>query len=267
MGILDILLPVRCLGCGKLDAYFCIACRAAVRIVGQNEMICPVCGRLAVDGRTHPGCRGRGVPDGAVRIYHYGSIIRKAVKALKYRSVSHIAREFVRMIPPTSHNFIRREVGVDNAILVPVPLHWWRQKRRGFNQAEVLGKFLAARLEIQMATGILKRTRYTTPQVEVRKRADRLKNMTGAGKPSGFTEWLIGLIDMEMYRLNTVIRPASAYNPEQVFAVNKVMAKQYAGRTVILFDDVFTTGATMRAATRVLKSAGFRTVWAVTMAG
>jgi predicted amidophosphoribosyltransferase len=53
-------------------------------------------------------------------------------------------------------------------------------------------------------------------------------------------------------------------NMKDVFAVNKSAAIQ--GADVVLFDDVFTTGATMRAACTALKKAGARRIWALTMA-
>lgn len=112
-------------------------------------------------------------------------------------------------------------------MLVPVPLHITRLRARGYNQADVLGRILAQRLHLPIYTDILYRTRQTSPQVETKSRNARLRNM------------------------------------DKAFACTDVDVR---GKELLLFDDVFTTGATMRSAANVLKRAGVRRVWAVTMA-
>ena len=193
-----------------------------------------MCGRPAIDGATHPGCRTRYTIDGLTSFFRYDGIIRKAVKALKYRFVSDLASEFVSIIPNDALRFLMKsripdQVRNDNVVYVPIPLHPSRFRERGYNQAEVLGKLIAGKLGIAVRTDILIRTRKTTPQVEMKKREARLKNM------------------------------------ENVFAVspnNSISLYPY----IFLFDDVFTTGATMRSAANVLKRKGVKFVWAVTMA-
>ena len=81
-----------------------------------------------------------------------------------------------------------------------------------------------------MRTDILRRVKETIPQVAMKKREARMKNMEGV---FGFTG------DTRIHRHSD---------------------------TIVLFDDVFTTGATMRSAANVLKRNGMKYVWAVTMA-
>ncbi len=109
---------------------------------------------------------------------------------------------------------------------LPMPLHASRLKSRGFNQAEVLGTAFAARLHIPVALDILRRVRATAPQVAMKTREDRLNNM------------------------------------KHVFQAARTIQNDH----ILLFDDVFTTGATMRAAANALKRAGAKYIWAVTMA-
>ena len=221
VNILDFFFPKRCVGCGKIGKYFCIFCTAKIRYIQANEYICPMCGRLALDGATHPGCRTRYGLDGLTSFFHYDGPVRKAVKALKYRRISDLASEFVFLIPTKllSSNLL-------SSLFIPIPLHTSRFRLRGFNQAEVLGKLLAARLNIPVRTGILKRVKITQPQVDMKNRDERLKNM------------------------KNVFR-----------AVQTIQNKD-----ILLFDDVFTTGATMRSTANVLKRAGAKRVWAVTIA-
>jgi ComF family protein len=168
--------------------------------------------------------------------FRYKGPVRQAIKLLKYKFVSDLTEEFISLIPFSSlHSTMKQYSNV--AILIPIPLHPSRLRFRGFNQAEVLGKLLAERLNIPMKTDILKRIRKTTPQVEVKDRKKRLKNM------------------------------------ENAFSVNNLAMKQCsnlpagkAGVTILLFDDVFTTGGTLRAAANVLKRAGVKRVWGLVLA-
>jgi ComF family protein len=102
------------------------------------------------------------------------------------------------------------------AWIVPVPLHWWRHWRRGFNQAEALARALARRLDLP-----------------VRRPLRRIKA----------TEKLAELSPTERAR---ALRGT--------FRARK--GPGLAGRTVLLVDDVLTTGANCGAAARALKQAG-----------
>jgi competence protein ComFC len=230
MNILDLIFPKRCVNCGKLGKYFCDRCRSTIRPILSNEPICPMCERPAIDGVTHPGCRTRYSIDGLVSFFHYDGAVRKAVKAIKYRNITDLVSEFVSLVPMQSYLVLSKLLITNpQSILIPIPLHVSRLRERGFNQAEVLGALLAKHMGIELHNDVLVRTKKTAPQVSMKKRKDRLKNMEG------------------------------------VFAIAPHHSLSHL-ISVILFDDVFTTGATMRSAANVLKRAGVKTVWAVTMA-
>ena len=108
-------------------------------------------------------------------------------------------------------------------VLVPVPVHPSRKRARGFNQAEVLAVCLGKRLGIPVEPGMLIRDKKTKPQKEL-SAADRLKNLSGA------------------FRAGTI--------PEGI-------------KTVLLVDDIYTTGSTVEACARALRSAGVSRVYFV----
>ncbi|MCC8026958.1 MAG: ComF family protein [Clostridium sp.] len=105
--------------------------------------------------------------------------------------------------------------------LVPVPVHSSRMRARGFNQAQELACGISQKLGIPMDTSILKRSRKTVPQKNLDPAA-RLKNL------------------------------------EQAFTAGPVPPHI---RRVILIDDIYTTGSTIEACTRVLRSAGVEKVY------
>jgi ComF family protein len=115
----------------------------------------------------------------------------------------------------------------DADVVVPVPLHWRRRLRRGYNQAERIARPLALAIDRPLATA-LRRRRATPPQSGLG-RSERLRS------------------------------------PRRAFGVRPTKATTAAlvGRTVLLVDDVATTGATLDAAAAALKNAGAAAVIAV----
>jgi competence protein ComFC len=119
-----------------------------------------------------------------------------------------------------------REIDLRKFILVPTPLSTERKRWRGFNQSEVLGKEIAQYLKIQLFDGYLTKIKDTTPQALLLK-SERAKQMKGSFKS----------------------------DKSSVF-----------GKNILLFDDVWTTGATMKAAGAELKRKGARRVWGLVVA-
>ena len=106
---------------------------------------------------------------------------------------------------------------VPAVMVVPIPLHWRRRWQRGYNQAEVLARALASRLHLACDARWLRRLRPTPKQTDVAPSARR-GNVRGA------------------------------------FRVTDVEAID--GRTIVLVDDVSTTGATLHACAAALLDAG-----------
>jgi len=217
--LLDFLFPCRCLGCSQWGKYFCQECIRKIELV--KKQICPVCQKPAIGGKTHPRCQTKYSLDGLTSIFAYEGIVKKAIGKLKYKFITDLVEEMIGLTPKHIAYF-------KSFTLVPVPLHPRRQRWRGFNQAELLGKILARKLGLNIQTDALIRHKHTKPQVDL-KGKERKKNIRNAFK-----------------------------------ITSKAKIKNL--KKVILFDDVWTTGSTLRECGQVLKRVGVKEVWGLTLA-
>ena len=110
---------------------------------------------------------------------------------------------------------------------MPVPLHPKREKERGFNQATIVASLIANRYSL-VVKNLLTRVKDTGRQVG-KKREERLKAMSGAFELSRDTPYVIP-------------------------------------NTILLVDDVWTTGATLRECAKVLRRGGAKQVWGLVLA-
>lgn len=227
--ILDILFPKKCVGCKKLDTYFCKDC---ISNILQTDLVCPKCEKLAIGGQTHPICRRRFGLDGLWSLGIYQNPLREAIKQLKYGRVKGLAETLVDILieywakyQPFVLDQIKRDRG-EGWIVIPVPLHWWRGNNRGFNQSVLIAQLLSKKLGLDYCEA-LERIRYTKPQVKL-KGYDRHQNIRNAF-----------VLDSRFLTLDS---------------------------HVLLIDDVWTTGSTLRECCYVLKRNGAKKVWALTLA-
>jgi ComF family protein len=240
--ILDLLFPKKCVGCKKEGSYFCFDCISSIL---QTDLVCPKCEKLAVGGQTHPICQRRYGLDGLWSLGIYQDPLKKAIQKLKYKWVTELAKVLVDIIVeywarynPFILDQIKKDGGRD-WVIIPVPLFWWRENDRGFNQSKLIGQILSKKLGLDYCDG-LKRTRYTKPQVKL-KGKERHQNIRGAFEISKPYVSAKGGKESSAYTLNP-----SPY--------------------ILLLDDVWTTGSTLRECCYVLKRNGAKKVWALTIA-
>lgn len=208
--LLDWLLPPRCGGCGALGTWFCGGCRALIRPL--REPICARCGReLEVRGEACSCGRRLRALEAVRSAAAYEGPLERAIHRLKYQGRRPLARVLAGLLRERFEPFLR-----PGAILLPVPLHRRRRRRRGFNQSQLLVDELRRAWPAADARGRLVRTRDTRSQVGL-DRAQRRRNVEGAFCWRG--------PDLD-------------------------------GRPVLLVDDVITTCATIEACARALREAG-----------
>ena len=194
-----------------LDAeYFCRDCRMPFRNAFplDEEGRCALC-RLGLKGF-----------DAAYSFGAFEGELRELIHLFKYGGVETLAGplgRFLALALPRGQRF---------DVVVPMPLHWMRRWKRGFNQADLLAREIGRRTCLPVC-GLVARGKATTPQAGLTN-AKRRANVNGA------------------------------------FRVRR--AEQVKGLRILLVDDVMTTGATASACARTLKRAGAARVSVLTVA-
>lgn len=162
-------------------------------------------------------------------------LVKRAIWALKYHHKRSLAtyfgtalyREFFKQLTH-GHKKIREEI-----ILLPIPAHKKANAVRGYNHTEAIARAIDRcakedRLELTIRTDILFKKKENLRQVETKGRTGRIKNV------------------------------------ENIFGVEH--GEELAGKTVIIIDDVITTGATIADARRALKEWRPRRILAIAVA-
>ncbi len=201
----------------------------------MEKFICPVCEKAAFNGLTHPYCQAKYALDGLISLFPYEGIIKTVLGKLKYKFMTDLTNELVGLIIQTIKMNLKNRFKLLNwllnekkSILVPLPLYWQRENWRGFNQSELLGGQIAKHFGWEIRNDILIRQKFTQPQVGL-KSSKRQQNIQGA------------------------------------FKINPNFKVKDFKSNILLFDDVWTTGSTLKEAGKILKKGGVKKVWALTI--
>lgn len=165
--------------------------------------------------------------DRARAVALYDDTARALVHKLKYYDRTDLARSMGQWMVRAGLEFF--EENPDKLVVVPVPLHRRRLVGRRYNQAGLLAREIAKQQNVPYLHDCLLRRRATRQQVGLSE-SERAANVRGA------------------------------------FQVPLPLKSKIAGKTVILVDDVMTTGATMQACARVLRRAGAAQIFVIVFA-
>ncbi len=206
-GVLNELFPARCFKCGERGTYICTSCLPRLPRTVRDEQ-------------------------GFISVFQYkDETIRRLLWALKYKGSRDVARVCACMLyeevcAELSERTLFEEF--ERPLVIPIPLSMRRRRERGFNQAELIAREIAATGTFELETHVLEKCKETRPQATIKNRAERFKNVAGCFTIS---------------------------HPEKI-----------VGRNIILVDDIYTTGGTMTEARAMLKKAGAHEVLCVTVA-
>lgn len=243
--MLDLVYPpgLYCISCGKMTddsrTYrLCNDCMASMNWITQRH--CAKCGRPLAE--TDPGsmCFGCAQREASGHSFSfdkghacagYGAVEQSLVFSFKYGGHSDIGDTLGEIL----YDRMVSEYGADELmrmydLVVPVPTHRDRELRRGFNHAALMAEGFVKRAGIKCDTGAMMRIRATVP-------------MKGLG-PEARTENIRG-----------------------AFTVRNSRIPKIGNARILLIDDIFTTGATIDEAAKVLKQNGASRVDFLAFAG
>lgn len=165
--------------------------------------------------------------DGLWAITDYSNLlIRNIIKAIKYNYITDLTSVFDLLVK----NYFINDSWRGDYILVPVPLHKKRYLQRGFNQSELICKSIGDIFGNKIETRILKRKINNKPQAKLSD-SERKENVRDIFEVDGSTQ-----------------------------------ADHLFHKTIVLVDDVYTTGSTMQECAKVLKKHGFSSVRGLVLA-
>ena len=233
-GLLNLIYPPRCLICGKLledNDGLCPKCFQGIEII--KHPCCNICGKplqpesfIGIDDPVCFDCRKRKF------FFNYARSIGK------YKG---ILKECIHLLKYKGKKVLLKPLDkliktcLDELIpfekisfITQVPLHKKRLRERGFNQSGLIAGLIGNRYQIPVLSNLLNRIVYTPPQATLTK-VERLRNIKGVFAVVGTPSWV-------------------------------------ECGTILLIDDVYTTGATVNECAKVLKKAGAQEVYVLTLA-
>ncbi|MFA5178492.1 MAG: ComF family protein [Candidatus Paceibacterota bacterium] len=223
--ILDLIFPKKCLNCKKEGIFFCEDCFSLIDINPFQYCLCDHPQKIITPGQCQK-CAKKSLNGIYSATDFENSQVKKLIYNFKYQSqLKELAYPLSLLI--LMHLYLIKKYFPPNSLLVPIPLFLKKKKRRGFNQAEEIGKIISEKIKIPLIIDNLIRIKNTLPQAKLNKeqRQENIKN---------------------------------------AFVVKN--KKNFQGKIIFLLDDVYTTGATMQECAKILKKSGAREVWGLTVA-
>lgn len=225
--ILDILFPPICIGCknylleSEKSEKICMKCFNSIKI--YSSFFCPECKNRVTEQKIvcHKKINFLLAP-----ITNYQNIaVKNIIKFLKYKKWVSLKN----IIKPLIHSYLDI-LGQDlkDFTVIPIPLHKDRYSERGFNQSKLIAEIVSEKININLNTNNLIRTRATKNQAELKNIQERLENI------------------------------------QNCFALKN--AEEIKNKNIIIVDDVFTSGSTVGEAVKILKAAGAKKIIALVLA-
>ena len=232
---LDILFPASCVSCSREGSFLCEQCKSLLQPLPPSCIVCRMMTPSPI-GRTCKKCRSKTYINAFISPFPYHhATVQRLIHEFKYRRIRSISPLLGQLI--VSYISYYRISLPEQALLIPIPLHPRKERVRGFNQALLLAQEISRGTSLTIAAHSLIRSASTTAQTK----------LTASNRRT---------------------------NVENIFSLHDPQAVSYRscdtsairGKTIVIIDDVKTTGATLEQAARVLKKAGAKEIWAITFA-
>jgi competence protein ComFC len=218
--IWNIIFPKKCINCKREGQYLCEDCLSLIEI---NPFTYCLCEKMEKRNKCEK-CKDRNLDKILSATSFNNKIIREAIHKLKYGFIEELSIPLTLLV--LSH-LQAIDCQIDNSfVIIPVPMHIKKKRRRGFNQSEEIAKLISKSTGIPLSMTLIK-IKETKPQMELN-RSERLENI------------------------------------KNCFEIKN--KKEIENKTIILLDDVYTTGTTMDECAKILKENGAKEVWGLSVA-
>ena len=223
--VLELIFPRRCPVCDHIlhptEKWICTDCVPKIKYI--REPRCMKCGKglqniESIKNQDREYCQDcatkKHIFDKGLALYDYNSM-KTSIFRFKYNGRCEYADFFGRDIARHLGGEIRKW---DADAIVPIPIHYTRRNKRGYNQAELIANRMGEELQIPVKAKLIKRTKKTIPQKEL-----------DAG--------------------------ARQNNLKKAF---NIVENDVKLKTIILIDDIYTTGSTIDAVAGEFRRMGDR---------
>ncbi len=226
--ILNFLFPKKCFACQRRGDWLCHQC--LTKTIPRQRQYCSGCQQTSLSGITHQWCRKKTILDGVLTLFPYQPPLKQIMKTYKYQMARQLSDIWKIIIKKglKKHGELSEFWQKEKFTIVPIPLFPARLRWRGFNQAQAIGEHIGNQIGLPLADNLIVRQQWTRSQAKL-DRQSRKHNLNRA------------------FSLKT---KASLYD-----------------RNFVIFDDILTTGQTIKAVGQVLKKNGAGQVWGLAMLG
>jgi len=228
----DTFFPWQCVSCKKevhLSYPLCKKCQKNIPI--NYSFICPVCKKRVINfSKRSCFCKTNLFALGVVSFYE-NPIIRKTIHLFKYQPIISLQKPLADLIIKfLKETKLFSKINQKNLLIIPIPLHKRKRRQRGFNQSELLAKAVTSHFSLNFHPEILLRIKNNLPQAKINNFIKREKNI------------------------------------KDVFQVSNPSLNLIKNNLIILIDDVYTSGATMQEAAKILKKNGAKKIIGLVLA-
>ena len=244
--VLDLLFPIHCLGCGQETQHYSTK-------TNGSRFICFGCFKK-IPLNTKPPLKfnqSTALDILIIASYYKHPLVKQAILRYKYDFIKDLAKPLGQLMTNRLKAILKQNT---NIFLIPVPLHQKRLAWRGFNQAELLALEIGQKLNIKVANNILQRIKHGLPQTNIKSSQTRKENIKQAFSLEPKEVWHKQARTLRRRRKVPLNRP------------DLCLSNNFKNKTIILIDDISTTGATLEECARALKPLQPKQIWGLVIA-
>jgi ComF family protein len=229
----DCLFPIYCANCHNFlpsheKSYLCLKCFSQIPL--YSSLFCPICLKRLAEFKKCEHSHKKSYLDFLASATDYENpIIKNLIHQYKYQYIKEIRFTLAKILIAYWEKILKNFPQLSaNYLAIPIPLSSKKFNERGFNQSEEIAQLFANHFNLEIVSDALIRIKNNPPQAKIENYEERTQNVKG------------------------------------IFLVKKPELIQ--NKNIILIDDVFTSGATLQEASRLLKESGAKRIVGLTIA-